>query len=477
MKLIRKIAALAGIICVSALFSACQSQTAVPTALSTDTGAELGLLYYTKTDNETTLTGFEYGRVALEIPAQIDGKDVVKIGDNAFLSDDLLTEIVLPESVKSVGVKAFSDCGKLKAVYYKGEPDSIEADKSAFDGSSVNGLNVNYTDDNVPTPNTYFCSGEFLYTENEGELTITGFIPRISIGLPDEIDGCPVTVLGTNLFLNETLVYDITLPRHLRKISSAAFQGCTGLERVLIPDSLAEIGDHAFFNCKRLQSVCLSGTEGQNGYADLTSVGTVEDWAFGGCESLVSVGISDSMTEISLGVFSRCKSLTEVNISENVNHIGTSAFDDCSSMLAINVAEGSELYCDIDGVLFNKAQTEILKYPEGREEGYVIPPTVTTIGEYALKNCGAITVPETVTAIKLGGLSSSDGAGDVYLPNSLEYAEGAVCTGRAKDSVFFQGRAYDGDFEFDGSFDDKDGLAPVHRAVNSPPFARQEINR
>lgn len=472
MKLIRIIAAFTEIICVSALFSACQSQIAGPTALTTDTGAELGLLYYTKTDNEIALTGFEYGSIALEIPAQIDGMDVVKIGDNAFLSDDLLTEIVLPESVKEVGMKAFSDCKKLKEVYYKGEPDSIEADKSAFDGSPAS-----YIDDNTPDPDTYFCGGEFLYTENEGELTITGFIPRISIELPNEIDGCPVTELETNLFLNETIIYDITLPQHLRRISNAAFQGCTGLEKVLIPESLAEIGDHAFYNCKKLQSISLSGTEGQTGYADLTSVRTVEDWAFGGCESLVSVGISDSMTEISLGVFSRCKSLAEVNIPENVNYIGTSAFDDCSSMLAINVAESSELYCDIDGVLFNKDQTEILKYPEGREEGYIIPPTVTTIGEYALKNCGSITVPETVTAIKLGGLSSSDGAGEVYLPNSLEYVEGAVCTGRADKSVFFLGRAYDGNFEFDGGFDDKDGLAPVHRGVNSPPFARQEINR
>lgn len=454
-KLIRKIAALTGIICALAMFSACQGQTAVPTELTTNTGAELGLLYYTKTDNEIALTGFEYGSIALEIPAQIDGKDVVKIGDNAFLSNDLLTEIVLPESVKAVGIKAFSGCGRLKAVRSKGDPGSIEADKSAFDGSPVS-----YIDDNTPDPDTYFCGGEFLYTENEGELTITGFIPRISIELPDEIDGCPVTELGTNLFLNKSSISEIDLPKHIRTISSAAFQGCDGLESVVVPETLVEIGDHAFYNCKNLQRISVSGREGQTGYADLTYINTVDEWAFSGCESLVSAGISNSMTGIGTGAFSRCVSLTQLDIPAGVSRIGISAFDDCSSMQSINVSEDNSIYCDIDGVLFNKARTEILKYPEGRDGEYIVPLTVKTIGEYALKNCENPVVSDSVTAVRLGGLScTGSSSAFLYLPDSIVYAEGAVCTGRT--SVYFCGKNYNGNESY------------LHRSLNSPPFARQ----
>ena len=117
---------------------------------------------------------------------------------------------------------------------------------------------------------------ELKYKEVNGKITITGITGRdANISIPAEIDGRPVTAIG-----------------------SGAFKGRKSIKTVIIPDSVKYIGDEAFENCTNLISVNI--TEG---------VTTIGEGAFFGCESLTSADIPNSVTDIGQSAFSDCPDL------------------------------------------------------------------------------------------------------------------------------------------------------------------------
>ena len=133
----------------------------------------------------------------------------------------------------------------------------------------------------------------------------------------------------------------------------------------------------------------------------VTSIG-VE--TFYGCGSLTSITIPEGVTKIGEGAFLDCGSLTSITIPEGVTSIGESAFSYCSSLTSIDVALDNNSYTSINGVLFSKDKTILIKYPGGKKDAtsYAIPEGVTSIGEYAFRDCSfltSITIPESVTEI------------------------------------------------------------------------------
>jgi hypothetical protein len=86
-----------------------------------------------------------------------------------------------------------------------------------------------------------------------------------------------------------------------------------------------------------------------------------------------------------------------------VTWIGDWAFEFCRSLTSIDVAPNNENYASIDGVLFSKDKTILIKYPEGKDAtSYTIPESVTTIGVDAFYGCSdliSVTIPDGVTSI------------------------------------------------------------------------------
>ena len=206
-------------------------------------------------------------------------------------------------------------------------------------------------------------------------------------------------------------------------IGSSAFEGCSGLTSVTIPNSVTSIGISAFWGCSGLTSVTIPNS--------VTSIGS---GAFAGCRRLTTVTIPNSVTSIGGFAFSGCSGLISISIPQSVTSIGDYAFGDCSGLTEINVESANTNYASENGVLFNKDKTTIVCYPAGKAETtYTIPNSVTSIGSSAFAYCSgltSVTIPNSVTSIgdyAFGGCSKL----------SEIYVESANTNYESQDGVLF----------------------------------------
>ena len=187
----------------------------------------------------------------------------------------------------------------------------------------------------------YACYNESATWEIKS-LTVTGFLQgkvQVISGL-NKYSGD--IVIPTTATKND-VTYDVVA------IGSGAFQGCSSLTSVTIPNSVTSIGDHAFHNCDSLISITIPNSVTSIGdYAfsscdPLTSVTignsvtSIGDYAFHNCDSLISITIPNSVTSIGDYAFSSCDPLTSVTIGNSVTNIGQWAFENCTSLNEITL--------------------------------------------------------------------------------------------------------------------------------------------
>lgn len=136
------------------------------------------------------------------------------------------------------------------------------------------------------------------------------------------------------------------------------------------------------------------------------NVTRIHSYAFYNNSSIKEIELSSSITTIDYCAFVNCTSLTNINISDNVELIGDSAFSPCTSLTEINVNKDNQYYLSVDGILFNKDMTTIIKYPEGKAGNYKIPDSVTTVGNDAFMNCKFLKSVEVPYSIhKIGNIT------------------------------------------------------------------------
>ena len=214
------------------------------------------------------------------------------------------------------------------------------------------------------------AQARYSYTTNDGAIRITGYAgPGDAVTIPSTIDGLPVTSIG-----------------------EFAFLGCEGLAAVTIPSGVTNIGDQAFYECTNLVSVTMS-----------SGVATIGFEAFAGCSSLTNVALPGSVASIMGGAFRQCGSLAGITIPSSVTDIEAEAFEYCTSLAAITVEALNSVYCSVNGVLFDKNQTQLLQYPPGRAaSGYTISGSVAVIAPAAFSGCSKliwISMANTVASI------------------------------------------------------------------------------
>ena len=239
---------------------------------------------------------------------------VTEIGGSAFSNCDSLTSVTIGNGVTSIGNSAFTRCNKLTSV----DITDIEAwCKISFGGSTSNPLcyahNL-YLDGELVTdlviPDSVTSIGDYAFYDCNSLTSVTIPDSVTSIGkfafndctsLTSVTIGNGVTSIGIFAFSYCTSLTSVTIPNSVTKIGDSAFYYCSSLTSVTIPDSVTSIGYSAFENCDSLTSVTIPD-----------SVTEIGGYAFNGCDSLTSVTIPDSVTSIGKQAFYHCDSLVSV---------------------------------------------------------------------------------------------------------------------------------------------------------------------
>ena len=185
---------------------------------------------------------------------------------------------------------------------------------------------------------------------SDDTIEITGYTGEIvEIEIPSEIDGVPVTSVGICAFEGCTSLTSIELPDSVTIIGGNAFDGCTNLTSITIPDSVISIESGAFRGCSSLTSIELPD-----------SITTIEMYTFIGT-NITSIELPDSITSIKMGAFWGV-SLTSITIPDSVISIGDSAFFDCRSLTSITIPSSvtSIENCAFGYVLSNNNMGEVL---------------------------------------------------------------------------------------------------------------------
>ena len=288
-----------------------------------------------------------------------------------YLNGEEIKDLVIPNSVESIGNYAFSGCSGLTSVTI---PNSVESiGNYAFSGCS--GLT------SVIIPNNVTSIGEYTFSSCSGLTSVT-------IG-----DG--VTSIGNGTFFKCISLTSVTISNSVRFIGKSAFSDCSGLTSVNIPNNVESIGEFAFAGCSVLTSVNIGNS--------VTSIGND---AFHRCSCLTTVNIPNSMESIGNYAFSQCSALTSVSIPNNVMSIGNYAFSGCSGLTSVTIPN---------------SMTSIGEYVFEECSGLTsvtIPNSVTFIGSNAFKNCNnlnSVTIPNRVTSIGYKAFSGCSGLTSVTI--------------------------------------------------------------
>ena len=175
-------------------------------------------------------------------------------------------------------------------------------------------------------------------------------------------------------------------------------------------------------------------------------VTAIRGYAFEECYNLTSVVIPDSVTTIGEDAFDYCYSLTSVVIGDSVTTIGDWAFSECYSLTSITVNEYNQYYKSIDGNLYTKDGKTLVQYAIGKTATqFIIPDSVTTIGDDAFRYCDSLTsivIPDSVTSIGRYAFEDCYSLTSIVIPDSVtSIGEYALQYCDSLTSVYYKGTA------------------------------------
>ena len=352
----------------------------------------------------------------ISIPDTLGGYPVKEIDGNAFSDCSNIRSVFIPNSVISIHPNAFPWCYNLTALH--ADPDNTRY--SSKDG-------VLFSKDQ--TVLTHYPQG----------------IQNDKYTVPDG-----VTKIGSYAFFNQSYLTEVDIPSSVTVIAPHAFEGAF-IQSVVLPANLTEIGENAFTGAF-IQSIAIPA-----------GVEVIGSSAFSDCKYLTSVTIADGVKHIGPYAFSG-SSLENLFIPKSVVTVDATVFSNCWNLTAIEVAENNPNYLSRDGILFNKAQTALIKYPQnnavkdygvpdgttevlpdafsgcGNLSSVKLPDSVKTIGEFAFASCWNLTalyIPESVTTIGEFAFSGCDSLSTLRLPVRFKDSASDLGLDSIKDVSYF----------------------------------------
>ena len=335
-------------------------------------------------------------------------RKVTSIGESAFYDCSGLTSVTIPNSVTSIGDETFRGCSGLKKVIVK---DIAAWCGIKFSNQYSNPLYYAkhlYSDEdteitNLIIPNSVTSIGESTFYKCSGLTSVT--IPNSVTSIGNEaFDGCDglkkvivkdiaawcgikFSTTGSNPLLyahhlysdEDTEITNLIIPNSVTSIGDAAFYGCKSLISVTIPNSVTSIGSWAFYGCSRLTSVTIPN-----------SMTSIEGGTFYGCSGLTSVTIPNSVTSIGRAAFELCTGLTSVKVEE-----GNPKYDSRNNCNAIIETETNEFILGCKNSIIPNSVTGIGNrafYGCSGLTSVTIPNSVTSMGEGAFEGADIPTV-------------------------------------------------------------------------------------
>ncbi len=231
-------------------------------------------------------------------------------------------------------------------------------------------------------PSFALSYNNFTYEIVDESVIITGYIgSETTVVVPSQIDGLNVYKISDNAFKDNKNITSVTVNSGIKDIGASAFENCTALATISLPDTIIHIGEKAIYNTayynnasnwkpKSTQSGSSSGgiqvgngmesipwedIAAQNldylylgtnlieatysgSYAIKSTTRVIADGAFSGCDA-ISVTLSSQLVTIGEKAFKDCKKLKTVKFFDSLEYIGDSAFENCTSLEKIELPE------------------------------------------------------------------------------------------------------------------------------------------
>ncbi|MCL1904275.1 MAG: leucine-rich repeat protein [Oscillospiraceae bacterium] len=342
----------------AAAFENCGGLTSVEIPNVTELGSHAfsgcnGLTSFTIPSGITQINSYTFqgciGLTSINIPPNI-----TSIGGSAFSGCRGLTAVTIPGNVKSIGESAFSFCRELTSITFQNGVESIGGsaflycdklssvtipDSVTYIGMDAfnttpwydllpNGLNylgrVAYKWKGTMPPNT-----QIVLKSDTVSISARAFLDCANLETIYIPNG--VLNIGYGAFNGCSGITALTLPNRLEKIEMYAFSK-TNISSIIIPDSVTSVGSYAFQNCTKLTTARLS-----------ENITTIPGSMFSGCFELSEVNIPNGVTRIDGYAFRECRKLKSVTIPENVTSIGVTAFNLCTDLESVVITKGLEL--------------------------------------------------------------------------------------------------------------------------------------
>ena len=383
------------------------------------------------------------------------GDEVEHIPDYLCYNLTSLKNLVIGNSVTTIGSYAFSSCTGLKKVIWNARNangfqddtpfsdcenltefvfgDEVEhiPDYLCYNLTSLKNLVIGNSVTNIRSHAFKGCTGLTAVTLPNAMTDIGGWAFAYCTGLTEVTIPNAVTYIGSGAFSGCTGLTEVTIPNAVTEIGFRAFSGCTGLTEVTIPNAVTHIGDGVFAYCTGLKKVIWNARNVQNFLHNYST------YPFLSCKQLTDFVFGEEVEHIPALLCCELASLKNLVIGNSVTSIGISAFDGCSGLTEViwnarNVQDFQDNSsrpfsgCDrLTDFVFGEEVEHIpdyLCYQLTSLNTIVIPNSVTSIGTNAFSFCSGlktVTIPNSVTSIGTNAFSFCSGLKTVTIPNSV----------------------------------------------------------
>lgn len=282
-----------------------------------------------------------------------------------------------------------------------------------------------------------------------------------SITIPEKFEGIPIVAIGASAFENCTDLEEVIMPDSIMYLGAKAFSGCTSLSNVKFSNSLKEIDYYAFLNCVELESAQLPD-----------SVEKIGSKAFKGCQNLSSINIPTSLTEIVNSVFSECSSLKIVYIPATVKEVDIYAFEKCSGIEEIIIEPGVKQANTIYPVFTGCSNVKkasipaswLAKLTGNNFEEITITDTIDGVRIPTRLSARCIKLEDGIELIDTYEFYYLDVLKEIYLPASIKAIQGSAITISPNVSdIYYDGTLEEwNEIEFGKGWKREDQIITIH---------------